>query len=100
MNNMVEIQNLIGVDGLIKWIASPAVFSILYSILNIYIFKKVFDVNIKPNKTLYLLLADSLFKAICSIFIVAPYYRIVNMVVTIVLLRLFSRSKYRKVHYK
>ena len=64
-----------------------------------YVFKTLLNVKIKSNTIVYLLLADSLFKALCSIFIPAPYYRIINMFFTVVLFRLFTRTEYRKMPY-
>ena len=99
MSNMIEMQNLLGANEVFKWIASTVIFSILYALLNIYVFKTLLNVKIKSNTIVYLLLADSLFKALCSIFIPAPYYRVINMFLTVVLFRLFTRTEYRKMHY-
>lgn len=100
MNNMIELQNLLGANELYKWLASTIVFSILYSAINISAFKTLLNIEFKPKTVVFLLVIDSFFKAICSIFIISPYYRLVNMVISIVLLKLFSRTKYRKMHYK
>lgn len=87
MINFSDLKKFVGMDELCMWIISGIFFSILYSIVNAFTFKYVFNANCTKKKMLIFILTDSIIKSICTIFVPAPYYRLLNMVLSIALLK-------------
>ena len=89
MVTLNELHKKVGTEDIYIWIISGIIFSILYSFINIYTFKLLFGVNVEKKKIFNLIILDSFFKSICTIFIPVPYYRLVNVVISIFLIKIF-----------
>ena len=87
MISISDLQKFVGADELCMWIISSIVFSIFYSIINIFTFKYLFDANCTKKKLIIFIAIDSVIKSICTIFVPAPYYRLLNMVFSVMLLK-------------
>lgn len=87
MISISDLQKFVGEDELCMWIISSIVFSIFYSFINIFTFKYLFDVNCTKKRLAIFIAIDSIIKSICTIFVPAPYYRLLNMILSVILLK-------------
>lgn len=89
MISLSFLQILVGKEQLVLWIISGVFFSILYSIINFLTFKYLLDINPTKKRSIIFIVLDSAIKTFCTIFVPAPYYRITNMILTTILIRMF-----------
>lgn len=87
MISISNLQKFVGADEFGMWIISSIVFSIFYSIINAFTFKYLFDANCTKKKLAIFIAFDSVIKSICTIFVPAPYYRLLNMILSVMLLK-------------
>lgn len=88
MISLSFLQLLVGKDQISIWMISGFLFSILYSIINCFTFKQLFEVNCNQKRMITYILVDSIIKTFCTIFIPTPYYRFANLIFSIILSRI------------
>lgn len=89
MISLSFLKILVGEEQLKLWIISGVFFSILYSIINFFTFKYLFGINPSKKRSIIFVILDSIIKSFCTVFVPAPYYRLANMILTAILLRIF-----------
>lgn len=91
--------NLPGIlDGtsFILWLIITSIFSLIVSYTDIYIFTNLFKIQTSNSKKLKLFFIDSSLNFLCSLFIPAPYYLFINMIIDVLLFRKFFEQSIEK----
>lgn len=96
MEAMFEIWDIGDSKNMFVWIFLSALFSSVVSYTNIYIFTNLFKVQSSNSKTFKVFLLDSIFNFLCSIFFPAPYYRIINMIIDVILFKMCFKQNFEK----
>lgn len=96
MTGIIEIQKLIGGNVFLKWILVSTLSSIILSIVNVLTYKKVFTVESSHKKDILIIVLEAIIRLSSSIVIPAPYYRIVNIITSIIIFKLIYNQKIEK----
>lgn len=96
MVGLLELQKLFNGNGFIEWLIVSIIGAILLSSFNILIYTRIFSINSSIKKNIVIVIIDALIRVVTSIFISAPFYRIVNIFTTILLFKISYKSKWEK----
>ena len=93
MGGVLELQRIVGTQEFYQWIITSIFNAIIFSVCDVFLFTKLFNVNSTKLRLIQVILIESIFKMISVIFIPIPYYRAVHLVFTIILYKLLLKQK-------
>ena len=86
MENIVELQKMIEENEFLKWMTVNIISSLVFSAINLFFIINVFKIETTKNKKIKIIMLDVMSRLLTTILIPAPYYRAVNIVVSIIIL--------------
>ena len=96
MLNLYELKYLIQINEIYQWLAATAICAIICACIDVFLFTHLFQIKVKKSKIIYTLILNSLMRFIIATFLKPPIYRAIEIVVTIILLRIFLEKRIEK----
>lgn len=87
MKDLVQFKFMIENVEIYCLICSKVLFSILFAFLDTFVVLSLFDIKISRKEKIKIIIKDSIIKSILMIMLPVLYFRIVDMIVTIILLK-------------
>jgi len=96
MEILLNVQRIMEIEELGKWIIVNIISSIVFSYINVWMFVELFKIETKNHEKLKFVSIDSISRFIVMIFIPAPYYRIPNIIIKIILFKILFKKNIEK----
>lgn len=97
MESAVQIlKNLVENNEFTEWMIVNVLSGFVFSYINVLMFTNLFKVETTKKRKILLILSNAILKIVSSMIIVAPYYRAVNMVISIFLTKYILNIKIEK----
>ena len=96
MVGIYELQKLMNGNGFIEWLIVSLLSSLCLAVFNVLYFTKIFNVSTNKKKNILMIVLDALIRLVSSIFIAVPFYRILNIITTIILYKLIYKQNIEK----
>ena len=94
--NLLNLQEIMGQNVLAKWIIVSIVFKIVSAYIDIFLFTNLFRIKTTRAKKAQAVLINVIMKFMFEILIVAPYYRALGIIWSIVLFKIFFKQNTEK----
>lgn len=86
MENIVELQKMIGENEIFQWIIVNMISSVVFSAINLFFIINVFKIETTRNKKIIIIMLDVISRVVTTTLMPAPYYRAVNIVASVIIL--------------
>ena len=88
--------NLISTGELKQWIIVSFITAILFSACNLYIFIHLFEIKTTKAKIIKVLVLDVIFRMLAVTIIPIPYYRGINIISSVIVLKIIFKERIEK----
>ena len=96
MERLLNVENILSGRQLYIWIFNNLIFNFVFSYIDLLIFVYLFKINITKANRIKFVVISGLINAISKLIIVSPYVKIINLILTIVLFKLFCKNSIEK----
>lgn len=96
MWNFSQLQYLVEVNGIYQWIAVTALCAFACGFIDIFLFTHLFKIEVKKSKKIMVWILDSILRTIVAVLAKPPIYRASEIIITIILFRIFLEKRMEK----
>lgn len=96
MSNLAEFQNLIKINEIYQWLAVTAMCAIICAFIDIFLFTKLFKIETTKTLKLKVFILDSILRFIIAVLVQPPIFRVVEIIMTIILFRIYLEKRIEK----
>lgn len=96
MERLLNVKNILRGSELYIWIFNNLIFNFVFSYIDLLMFVCLFKINITKSDKIKFVTISGIVNVISKFIIISPYVRIINLLFTIVLFKLFFRNSIEK----
>lgn len=96
MGRIIELKEIIGINEFYPWLITNIIFAMIFSLMDDILFIQLFKVKAKKKNMISSILIGGVFRTLFLLFIPVPYYRILNIILTIGLFKIFYKQNIEK----